>query len=82
MTTITITCAFSGFANIADNMIVGSHGDVSGTENSYILPAGYTVAEDKVFDSYNIECFVEGRKNGVMLISKAGVAADVFMASL
>jgi hypothetical protein len=82
MNTVTITREFSGFQNIADKMLVGSHGDVAGTEAEYDLPAGYSVADENIYDNHGFECFIEPVANGVRLISKAGPACDVFMASL
>jgi hypothetical protein len=74
MATVTITRAFSGFTNVADTMLVGAHDDVAGTVAEYILPEGYTVDSDRIFDNHGFECFIE---TGAVLVSRAGPAADV-----
>ena len=76
MTKITITRAFSGFANVEDKMLLGRHDDVAGTVADYILPEGYAVAEDRIFDNYGFECFIDP---AAVLISRAGPAADVVL---
>lgn len=78
MNTVTITREFSGFSNVEDTMLVGQH-DVAGTVADYILPAGYTVHDGRIFDVNSIECFINPRRNGVELISRAGSAPDVVL---
>lgn len=74
MTKVIITKRYSGFRNVSDDYVLGNRehfGQAAAKE--YVLPEGYTVQDDRVYDSDDIECALVPDDDGApMLISLKG----------
>jgi hypothetical protein len=65
--------------NISDYFSFGNHeheGNAAMTE--YLLPEGYSIADECIYDPANIECALQQDKHGTLvLMSLAGSCPDV-----
>lgn len=74
MTKVTITRHYSGFNNVADKFSLGNHEhDGAASVSDYVLPEGYAVDGEKIFDPANCECEIVPHDSGrPQLVSLVG----------